>query len=227
MRLAAISALLMVCVVSARPTVACECWSLYANENTLTVSLYPTLDITGYEGFIIYRDTAAFCTEDNRTKLTPEPLAFDESHTITLDDRDPAHSYRYEMFVVTTDGEERYPYDVCEFIPACIAYRPAIEYQPGPLGYFLGHGYLTGQNGWYEFELCGRGCPSDCWGDWRASDQVDALDAHAAANEAVMLWGRIDHGGDFCETRIWNYAAAECIVSVESTSWSALKAHFE
>lgn len=184
------------------------------------------MDVSDYTGFVIYRETAEYCGPGNALRLTPDPLAFGQSHTIPNPAREGNLSYRYEMRVVTSLGEERSPYEVCEFIVDCLGFAPPIAYEPGPLGYFLGSGYLSGSGGSYEFESCGIGCPMDCSFWLEAWENTAALDAIAEARQPVLLWGEVEFSSDWCSTVIQAFDPAACVVPIGHHSWGSLKGRF-
>jgi len=220
---------LVLMVLSFAPSGAgafCDCWQLSVTDQDIDARMDPTLDPSGYTGFVIYRQAVEYCDEEHLVKVTPTPLAFGQSHVISSPIKDPDLSYLYYMRIVAADGTEDHPYDICEFNDVCLGFTPPTAYEPGPLGIYLGKGHLTGSGGTYELEPCGSGCDLGCWTPLSAYGRTDELDAIVADGRAVALWGDIEFSSDSCSQWIRNFEPTTCTVGTVDQTWGSVKARF-
>ena len=209
---------------------ACECWWMRVVGTTMEASFAPTLDASNFQGFVIDRSIPEFCDTLPEVRITPVPLAFGETHTISLPPLEAGWSVRYRMKTVHADGRERSPVDLCDFPPECLGLVPPVTYVPGTLGMFLGHGILSGNpaGNRFSFDPCTPGCGPDCSLVIAADELIQTeLSAIAQAGTPHLFWGSYDLQSDYCFTQITRAVPAACTVGVETRSWGTLKGWFD
>lgn len=209
----------------------CECWTMYVEGTTLRARLTPNVEVPTLAGFVIDRAHPELCGSSFPERITPSPLAFGELHTIELGTASSQLSARYTMKTVHVDGREGSPVDVCDFPVECLGLVPPVLEAPGPLGFFLGHGILSGSAEAYRLRLdpCIEGCGYLCSNAVHAFGALlqEDLAAVVASGAPHLFWGKHVYSSDYCYTLISLAAPATCTVAVESRSWSALKGWFD